>query len=96
MTPTIAIEIPASRESQVRRFLALIEELDDLAASAPDGTVLDACEAAVIEKGRDLSKRILADAVARRVETAEKRGHRSADANAAGPRKTAAPRTAKS
>ena len=71
---TITIEVPAERESLVRRLLALTEELDQLALSAPHGTVFDACEAAVIEGGRDLSSRILADAVARRIETAEKKG----------------------
>jgi hypothetical protein len=96
MAPTITIEVPANREAQVRRFLALIEELDDLAATSPDGTVLDACETAVIEKGRDLSKQILANAVAGRVSTAEKKGRFSASAPAGGSRKTAVPRTAKS
>jgi hypothetical protein len=96
MPSTISIEIPTNREAQVRRLLALLEELDNLADTAPDGTVLDACEAAVVEKGRDLSKQILAGAVARRVETAEKRGRLSASANAVEPRKTADPRVAKS
>lgn len=90
MTPsTITIEIPAASEALVRQLLALHEELHALALSAPDGTVLDACEEAVVPKGRDLAKRILADAVARRIETAEKRGRRSAPAPAAGPRRTA-------
>jgi len=81
---TVTIEVPAEREALVRRLLALSEELDQLALSAPEGTVFDACETAVIEGGRDLSRRILSDTVARRVETAEKRGRRSACASAAG------------
>jgi hypothetical protein len=96
MAPTISIEVPANREAQVRRFLALIEDLDNLADSAADGTVLDACETAVVQKGRELSKQILAGAVARRVETAEKKGPLCASASAVGPRKTADPRAAKS
>jgi hypothetical protein len=92
MASTMTIEIPADSETLVRRFVALIEELNNLAVSAPDGTVLNACEVAVVEKGRELNKQILEDAVARRVETAEKRGRRFAFACAVGPRKTAAPR----
>jgi len=72
--PTVTIEIPADSEALVRQLLALHEELHDLALSAPDGTVLDACEEAVVHKGRDLHKNILAQAVARRIEAAEKKG----------------------
>jgi hypothetical protein len=90
MATTITIEIPSEAESIVRQALALHEELHTLALAAPDGTVLDVCEVAIIEKGRDLNARILADAVARRIEAAEKRGRRSAPAPAAEPRRTAA------
>src|SRR5882724_8710181 len=92
MKPTITMEIPADSADLVRRLLALHEELAQLALSAPDGTVFDACETAVVAKGRDLNSRILADAVARRVADAEKKGRRCAPATAAGPRRTAAPR----
>ena len=91
MKPTITIEIPAASETLVRQLLALHEELESLALSAPDGTVLDACERAVIQKGRELNKRILEDAVARRIETAEKKGPRSASVRAAGSKRTAGP-----
>jgi hypothetical protein len=91
MKPTVTIEIPATSEALVRHLVALHEELEALALSAPDGTVLDACEMAVIEKGRDLNKRILEDAVARRIESAEKRGRRSAFVTAAGPKRTGEP-----
>ncbi len=89
MTPTITIEIPASSEALVRHLIALQEELEALALSAPDGTVLEACESAVVHKGRDLNKRILEDAVARRIETAEKKGPRSAFVRAADQKKIA-------
>src|SRR5262245_7548754 len=62
MKPTITIEIPADSETLVRRLLALHDELSQLALTAPDGTVFDACEAAVVTKGRDLNAQILADA----------------------------------
>ena len=52
------------------------------------GTVLDTCETAILQKGRNLHAKILAEAVARRVEAAEKKGRRSAPAPAVGPRKT--------
>lgn len=90
--PTITIEIPAESEALVRRVLARNDELHALALSAPDGTVLDACEAAVVPRTRDLAQQVLADAVARRIEAAEKGGRRSAPVRAADPRRTAGPR----
>lgn len=90
MKPTVTIDIPADSEALVRQLLALHQELQALALSAPDGTVLDACEAALIHQGRELHKNLLAEAVARRVEAAEKKGRRSASALAAGLGKTAA------
>jgi hypothetical protein len=89
--PTITIEIPTESEALVRRVLALHDELQTLALSAPEGTVLDACEAAVIPRTRDLARQALCDAVARRVESAEKRGRRCAPAPADGPKKTEGP-----
>ena len=52
----------------------------------------DACEGAVIDKGRDLQTQMLAEAVARRVEAAEKKGRRCASVPAAVRRRTEAPR----
>ena len=59
MADTITIEIPATSEALVRRLLSLHEELQALALSAPDGTVLDACETAVIDKGRGMAVHLL-------------------------------------
>jgi hypothetical protein len=53
--------------------------------------VLDACESAVLQKGRDLNKRILEDAVARRIESAEKGGCRSGSVCVVGSRRIAEP-----
>jgi len=92
MPGTISIEVPVEQEQLVRRFLALTEELDRLALSAPDGTVFDACESAVIAGGREVQTRMLEQAVARRIEATEKRGPRSAPASAVGSRRTAASR----
>lgn len=96
MPATVSIEVPLAQEDLVRRFLAFREELDQLALAAPDGTVFDACEAAVIAGGRDLQLRMLRQAVARRIETAEKGGRRSASARAAEPKPTAVPKPANS
>jgi hypothetical protein len=96
MPATVSIEVPVEHEQLVRRFLALNEELARLALTAPDGTVFDACESAVISGGRDVQTRMLEQAVARRIEAAEKRGVRSGCARAVGPRKTAAPKPADS
>jgi hypothetical protein len=87
MSKTVTIEIPAESETLVRQLLALHEELQTLAFSAADGTVLDACETAVLPKGRELTKNLLADAVTRRIQAAEKKGRRSAPATADEPRK---------
>ncbi len=94
MPSTVSIEVPVAQVDLVRRLLAFHEELDQLALAAPDGTVFDACESAVIAGGRDLQLRMLEQAVARRIETAEKRGRRSASARAAGPKRTAVPKPA--
>ncbi len=88
MSKTVTIEIPAASEALVRRLLNLHEELRDLALSAADGTVLDVCETAVLDKGRDLCKQVLADAVASRIAAVEKKGRRSAPAAADGPKRT--------
>ena len=96
MPSTITIEIPARSEALIRRVLALEEELHHLAASAPDGPEFDACETVAVEKGRDMSRQMLSDAVAGRVESAEKKGRRSASARAVGPRRTADPKPANS
>jgi hypothetical protein len=89
MSITVTLEIPAVSEALVRQLLALHEELQALALAAPDGTVLDACEAAIVTKGRELTKNLLADAVTHRIAAAEKKGPRSASAAVGEPKRTA-------
>lgn len=91
MSTRVLIEVDAKHEAMVRRALALAEELEQLALTTPDGAVFDACEGAVIHKGRALQAQLLGDAVARRIEAAEKKGRRSAPAPAGGRRRTAGP-----
>jgi len=88
MDAKVTIEVDQKHEGIVRRALAMAEEMEQLALTAPDGTVFDACEGAVIEKGRTLQAQVLSDAVARRIETAEKKGRRSVCASADARKKT--------
>jgi hypothetical protein len=94
MGTKVMIEVDPKHETVVRRALAMAEEMEQLALTAPDGTVFDACEDAVIEKGRTFQAYVLSDAVARRIETAEKKGHRSVSANADARKKTEVPKNA--
>src|SRR5260370_39064749 len=77
MTATIHLEVPIEHEALLRRTLALAEELHQLALSAPDGTVFDACEAAVVSGGREVQQRLLTEAGARRMAAPGKRGRHS-------------------
>lgn len=94
MSTKVTIEFDAQFEPMVRRALAMAEEMEQLALTAPDGAVFDACETAVIEKGREFNAKMLGDAVSRRLEAAEKKGRRSDSASAAARKKIAAPKNA--
>jgi hypothetical protein len=91
MSRKVLIEVEARFEGGVRRALAMFEEMEQLALTAPDGQVFDVCEQAVIAKGRGFQAATLAEAVARRVEAAEKKGRRSASVTVVATKKTAAP-----
>lgn len=94
MSSKVQIEIDAQHEGIVRRALALALEMEQLALTAAEGTVFDACEEAVVDQGRKLLNQVLAEAVARRIEAAEKKGRRAASVTADATNKTAAPKTA--
>jgi hypothetical protein len=96
MSAKVLLEVDARHESILRRALAMVQEMENLALTAPDGAVFDACEEAVIHKGRDLQRQMLADAVALRIEAAEKRGPRFALALADARKRAAAPSDAPS
>lgn len=72
----ISLEIDAEDEDLIRRYADYVGEMKDLAASAPDGSVLDVCEEAVIEKGREHQRRLLERAAQARLDDAEKKGLR--------------------
>jgi hypothetical protein len=94
MDGKVSIEVDARHEGILRRALAFAEEMEQLALQTPDGAVFDACEQAVLDKGRQFQVQLLQEAVTRRIEAAEKKGRRSASVLADTPRKTAAPKNA--
>lgn len=73
---TITLEIDPGHEVLLRQYAVFLEEMTDLAASAPDGSVLEVCEDAVIEKGREHQRRLLEQTVQARLNLAEKKGRR--------------------
>src|SRR5437588_12636947 len=54
MSTKVLIEVDPKHEAIVRRALALAEEMEQLALTAPEGAVFDVCEGAIIERGRTL------------------------------------------
>jgi hypothetical protein len=92
----VTIEVDAKHESIVRRALALAEEMEQLALTAPNGQVVHVCETAVIDKGRQLQSHILSEALTRRIADAEKKGLRCGPALVDTKRKTKAPSNANS
>ncbi len=49
----VSLEIDPEHDDLLRQHASFLEEMKDLAATAPDGTVFDACAEAVIETGRE-------------------------------------------
>jgi hypothetical protein len=88
MTMTLEVDSPA-QEQLVRRYHALLEELDDLGAAAPAGQVFDVLEGAVLDRGRETLRATLEQAVQRQVAAAEKKGRRCGGAGAANSARTA-------
>jgi hypothetical protein len=57
----------------VERALALAQELEATAGSAPDGQVIDRCESLLLGAGRDFLRRALEDTLQARVDALEKK-----------------------
>jgi hypothetical protein len=72
----ITLEIDPAHESLLREYAAFLDEMKNLAATAPAGAVFAACERAVVERGREHQRRVLQQAVQARVDDAEKKGRR--------------------
>jgi len=73
---TITLDIDPAHENLLRQYACFLEEMTDLAATAPEGSVLEVCEDAVIERGREHQRRLLEHAVQTRLDTVEKKGRR--------------------
>jgi hypothetical protein len=73
---TITIEIDDDCEPLLRDYATFLEEMKHLAKTAPDGTILTACEQAVVDRGREQQRLVLAQAVQARIDDAEKKGRR--------------------
>lgn len=79
------------QEALLRQYHAYLTELEQLADTAPDGTVLDALEDCAVERGRAVLRASLQAAAQRRLDTAEKKARSCAPATPASDRgKTAA------
>jgi hypothetical protein len=74
MNAKVIIEIDPKHEAIVRQALAMSEEMEQLALTAADGTVFEVCEKTIIQLGRRLQSQMLGEAVARRIDFAEKKG----------------------
>lgn len=94
---TVTFEVSSPEQAALlRQFHGLLEEMQQLALAAPHGRVLDVCEAAVLERGQEVSRQVLEQAVQQRIVALEKKGRRCGRAVAGGPAKTVDRPTAKS
>ena len=75
-TGTFEYRTDAERQG-IERAIAFIAEMHDLALTAPAGHVLDQCEQQATDRGRDLLRDTLQQAVQARLDAAEvKKGRR--------------------
>ena len=73
--PVLTIEYRDERERlALEQVLAFFTQMRQVAQTAPDGSVLAACERVALEDGHALLRNTLAAAVQTRVETAEQKG----------------------
>src|SRR5260370_16873513 len=75
-TVTLEVNSP-EQEVLLRQYHGLLLELEQLALSAPEGQILDVCEAAVLKGGQDISRKTLQQLVQQRIEALEKKGRPS-------------------
>jgi hypothetical protein len=77
-TGTFEYHTEAERKA-IERAIAFVSEMHDLALTAPSGQVLDQCEQQATDRGRDLLRDTLQEAVQARIDTVEvKKGRRGA------------------
>lgn len=92
---TLEVDSP-EQEALLRRFHAFLQEMQHLALTAPEGRILDVCEAAVLAKGQEVNRQVLQQAVQERIGALEKKGRRCGVVPAVGPGKTATGASARS
>lgn len=81
--PTVTFEYRTEAERlSLECAFAFVSEMHQLAQSAPDGQVLQACESQALDKGRALIRSSLQQAVQARIAAAEAKGGRLAPAPA--------------
>lgn len=72
--PSITVNYTTEAEKRAyERAIAFVAEMHALGLSAPDGSVLDACEAFTLSSGRDLLRETLAGAAQARIDAVEKK-----------------------
>src|SRR5260370_24586284 len=81
-TVTLEVNSP-EQEVLLRQYHGLLLELEQLALSAPEGQILDVCEAAVLKGCQDISRKTLHQLVQQRIEALEKNVSRCAPVTAA-------------
>lgn len=87
-TGTFQYQDEAERLS-IETAIAFVTEMRQLALSAPNGQVVSLCEGQALDKGRDLLRGTLRDAVQTRIDSAEQKGGSPAPAPARVPARSA-------
>ena len=72
---TLEVDSPA-QEALLRHCHAFLQEMQQLALTAPEGQVVDVCETAALHKGQEVSRHVLEHAVAQRIAALEKKARR--------------------
>jgi len=85
---TLEVDSP-EQEALLRRFHAFLQEMQHLALTAPEGRIIDVCEAAVLARGQDVNRQVLQQALQERIGALEKKGRRCGPATAVDAGKTA-------
>ena len=80
-TGTFEYRTDAERKA-IERAIAFVSEMHDLALMAPSGQVLDQCEQQATDRGRDLLRDTLQEAVQARIDAAEVKKGRRGDVRA--------------
>ena len=83
--PTLTIEYKSDAERlALEQAIAFFTQMRQVAATAPAGTVLAACEQVALSDGRQLLRKTLAAAVQSRADAAEEKKGRRGPVRAAG------------